>query len=101
MLNETIHSQTRLRIMTTLYELGSGSDIAFTRLQHLLEMSPGNLSAHVKRLEQAGYLTIERNFTQRGVPNTQIGITTAGAEAFTEYISQLRKLMGNTLTKNP
>lgn len=101
MLNEVIHSQTRLRIMTVLFELGRGSDMSFTRLQDILGMTPGNLSAHLKRLEQEGYLSVVRTFTQRGVPNTHIGITEEGKDAFTEYIKQLRVLMGSALSGKP
>ncbi|MFV0405485.1 MAG: transcriptional regulator [Propioniciclava sp.] len=52
-MDELIHAPTRLRIMSVLVELGLESEIAFARLQAHLEMTPGNLSAHLKRLEKA------------------------------------------------
>lgn len=93
-MNELIHTPTRLRIMSALVELGTGSEISFSRLQELLEMTPGNLSAHVKRLEDAGYVTMQRGFTARGAAQTHIAITDAGAEAFAEYIKQLKNIIG-------
>lgn len=96
-MNELIHTPTRLKIMSALAELGIGTEITFSRLQDLLDMTPGNLSAHVKRLEEAEYLTVERGFTPRGVAQTSITITPAGEVAFTEYVQQLKSIIGTPL----
>lgn len=96
-MNELIHAPTRLQIMAALAELGTKSEISFTRLQTLLDMTPGNLSAHLKRLADAGYLTMERSFTARGVAQTHIAITPEGETAFSEYLDQLRNIIGPTL----
>lgn len=100
-MNELIHTPTRLRIMSTLVELGTSSEISFSRLQELLDMTPGNLSAHVKRLEDAGYLTMQRSFTPRGATQTHIAITAEGETAFAEYIQQLKTIIGNPLDGGP
>ncbi len=99
-MNELIHTPTRLRIMSALAELGVGSDISFTRLQALLDMTPGNLSAHVKRLEDAGYVAMERSFTPRGAARSHIAITPDGQAAFIEYVQQLRNIIGTPLAEN-
>lgn len=99
-MNELIHTPTRLKIMSALAELGVGSDISFTRLQSLLDMTPGNLSAHVKRLEDAGYLTMKRTFTPRGAAQSHITITPDGEAAFIEYVQQLRAIIGAPLNEN-
>lgn len=99
-MNELIHTPTRLKIMSALAELGVGSDISFTRLQALLDMTPGNLSAHVKRLEDAGYVTMERSFTPRGAAQSHITITLDGEAAFIEYVQQLRSIIGAPLNEN-
>lgn len=96
-MNELIHTPTRLRIMSALVELGTESEISFSRLQELLEMTPGNLSAHIKRLEEAGYLTMQRSFTARGAAQTHIAITPDGEAAFAEYIEQLKNIIGTPL----
>ncbi|MEZ5088006.1 MAG: transcriptional regulator [Tessaracoccus sp.] len=97
-MDELIHAPTRLRIMSVLVELGTGSDITFARLQAHLEMTPGNLSAHVKRLQQAEYLEITKGFTPRGVAQTYIRVTEKGIEAFNSYIEQLKDIIGTPLT---
>ncbi|SDM88191.1 DNA-binding transcriptional regulator, MarR family [Actinomyces ruminicola] len=97
-MDELIHAPTRLKIMSALVELGENSEITFSRLQDLLEMTPGNMSAHIKRLERAGYLATTKTFTRRGVAQTRIKVTSRGIAAFDDYVRQLQTLIRTPLT---
>ncbi|GAA3942662.1 transcriptional regulator [Microbacterium soli] len=93
-LDPVIHATSRLRITAALATLADGESIAFPRLQELLEMTSGNLSTHLRRLEDAGYVLSEKAFL--GVkPVTYLSLTTAGRRAFEDYTTQLRALLGD------
>ena len=55
-LNEIIHQPVRLQIMAALVTLEAGNEVDFTSLRHLLEVTDGNLGAHLRKLEEAGPL---------------------------------------------
>lgn len=88
-LDPVIHPQVRLQVMTTLCSLSSGERIAFTDLQRLLGASPGNLGAHLTKLEEAGYVLVTKAFRGRR-PVTWLEATDAGRAAFDKYITNLR-----------
>jgi DNA-binding transcriptional ArsR family regulator len=56
-LDAVIHAPARLRIVATLAALPDGDTLSFTRLQDMLELTPGNLITHLRKLEDVGYLT--------------------------------------------
>src|SRR5436190_129563 len=58
-LDPVIHAPARLRILATLAALPDGASLSFTRLQDMLELTPGNLITHLRKLEDAGYLNSE------------------------------------------
>ena len=58
-LDPVIHAPARLRIVATLAALPDGASLSFTRLQDMLELTPGNLITHLRKLEDAGYLNSE------------------------------------------
>jgi DNA-binding MarR family transcriptional regulator len=92
-LDAVIHAQGRLRIMATLATLGDGDQIAFPRLQELLDMTAGNLSTHARKLEDAGYVEVEK--THRGrTPVTYLALTKKGRRAFEDYTEALRAVLG-------
>ena len=91
-LDPVIHAQARLRIIATLASVDPGSSIAFPRVQELLEMTAGNLSTHLRKLEDAGYVSVEKTFKGR-TPVTYLAITPAGRFAYEHYRAQLRALM--------
>ena len=64
-LNELIHQPARLRIMAALVALDPGAQMEFTYLRDLLELSDGNLGAHLRKLEEAGYVEILKTFVAR------------------------------------
>ncbi len=91
-LDPVIHTQARLRIMTTLTALPDGDRLTFTKLQSLLDASAGNLSTHLRRLEDAGYVQVVKTHQGR-IPSTQVGATRTGRRAFEDYVAQLRALL--------
>jgi len=91
-LDPVIHTVARLRIMTTLTALAEGDRLTFPKLQSLLDASAGNLSTHLRRLEDAGYVRVVKGHQGR-VPSTQVEVTRAGRRAFEDYLAQLRALL--------
>ena len=59
-LNETIHQPVRLRIMAALVTLEAGNEVDFTYLRDLLQVTDGNLGAHLRKLEEAGYISVNK-----------------------------------------
>ncbi|MDR0627496.1 MAG: transcriptional regulator [Bifidobacteriaceae bacterium] len=94
-LDPVIHAATRLRVMAALNTLGPGDKLAFGALRKMLDLTVGNLSVHLTKLEAAGYLTIDKTFEGRK-PATYVGLTTKGRAAFEQYIKDLKDLIGAT-----
>jgi len=93
-LDPVIHAQARLRVVATLASLGAHDRIAFPRLQKLLDMTAGNLSTHLRRLEEADYVQITKTHEGR-TPATYVALTLAGRLAFQTYTTSLRELLGD------
>ncbi len=91
-LNETIHQPVRLRIMAALASLEVGSEVDFTYLRDLLEVTDGNLGAHLRKLEESGYITVNKTFIDRK-PRTFVAATTAGRQAFQEHVMALESIL--------
>lgn len=92
-LDPVIHAAARLRITAALATLHRDESITFPRLQELLEMTAGNLSTHVRKLEEAGYVAVEK--THRGrTPTTYLSLTKRGRRAFEDYVETLRSVLG-------
>jgi DNA-binding MarR family transcriptional regulator len=92
-LDPVIHAQARLRVVATLAPFAPGDSISFPRLQKLLDMTAGNLSTHLRKLEDAGYVGVTKTHEGR-VPATYVALTPAGRRAFEAYTEQLRALLG-------
>ncbi len=91
-LDPVIHTQARLRIMTTLTALSPGDRLTFPRLQALLDATAGNLSAHLRKLEDAGYVAVTKGHIGR-MPATHVEATRAGRRAFEDYLARLGELL--------
>ncbi len=91
-LDPVIHAEARLRITAALAAVGSGDRLAFPRLQKLLGMTAGNLSTHLRKLEDAGYVEVAKTFEGR-TPATYLALTARGRAAFEEYTASLRALL--------
>ncbi|MHA6695391.1 transcriptional regulator [Homoserinimonas sp. A520] len=92
-LDPVIHAAARLRITATLGALPTGDRMAFPRLQELLDMTAGNLSTHLRKLEDAGYVEVTKAHQGR-TPITYLALTTRGRRAFEDYTEALRSLLG-------
>ncbi|MFC7549131.1 transcriptional regulator [Plantactinospora sp. GCM10030261] len=91
-LDPVIHAQARLRVVATLATLADGDRIAFPRLQEILGMTAGNLSVHLRKLEEARYVEVTK--THRGrTPTTLVRLSRRGALAFDEYTVAVRALL--------
>lgn len=92
-LDPVIHAQARLRITAALATLESGESISFPRLQEILEMTAGNLSTHLSKLEGASYVLVTKTH-QGKTPVTYLELTRSGRRAFEDYTESLRALLG-------
>ena len=89
-IDEVIHGRLRLGVMAYL----ANAEVAdFNELKAALEVTQGNLSVQLRKLEDAGYVAIEKGFLGRK-PRTQVRITPAGRKAFAIYLEELGKLIG-------
>jgi DNA-binding MarR family transcriptional regulator len=92
-LDPLIHVPARLRILVTLAALNEGDALSFTRLQNMLDLTPGNLITHLRKLEEAGYLSTEK--TGHGVwSRTTVTLSDSGRAALGTYTAALRDLLG-------
>ena len=92
-MDPVIHASARLRITAALATLPAGDRLAFPRLQQLLEMTAGNLSTHLRKLEDAGYLVLTKAHQGRS-PVTYLSLSTRGRRAFEDYTETLKQLLG-------
>jgi DNA-binding MarR family transcriptional regulator len=91
-LDPVIHAPARLRIVATLATLPDGDTLSFTRLQEMLDLTPGNLITHLRKLEEAGYLTSDK--TGNGTASrTSVALTQGGRAALDSYTEALRELL--------
>lgn len=89
-IDDVIHGRMRLGIMAYLADAEAAD---FNELKALLDATQGNLSVHLRKLEEAGYITIEKSFLGRK-PLTRARITAKGRAAFKTYLEALGKLIG-------
>ncbi len=91
-LDPVIHAEARLRVIATLDAIGESSQMVFPKLRKMLDMTAGNLSTHVRKLEEADYITVDKVIEGRN-PATYIGITPVGHAAFVAYRRALKQLL--------
>ena len=88
-IDDVIHGRMRLGIMAYLADAEAAD---FNELKALLQATQGNLSIHLRKLEDAGYIAIEKSFLNRK-PLTRARITPTGRAAFAAYLEALGKLI--------
>ena len=89
-IDDVIHGRLRLGIMAYLAD----AEVAdFNELKAALQATQGNLSIHLRKLEDAGYIKIEKSFLARK-PLTRARMTAAGRKAFATYLAAIAKLVG-------
>jgi DNA-binding MarR family transcriptional regulator len=88
-IDDVIHGRLRLGIMAYL----ANAEIAdFNELKGALQATQGNLSIHLRKLEDAGYIAIEKSFLARK-PLTRARLTPAGRKAFAGYLEAMARLI--------
>lgn len=88
-LDRIIHEPARLSIMSYLYVLKS-ADFLFLLSQ--TGLTKGNLSSHLSKLENTGYVEIQKEFIEK-IPRTMMSITNTGREALLKYRFQMREML--------
>jgi DNA-binding MarR family transcriptional regulator len=91
-LDEVIHQPARLRIMAALVALEKGNSADFIYLRDLLKLTDGNLGTHLHRLEEAGYIEVEKTFVDRK-PRTFLTATSKGRLAFRTHVTALEEIL--------
>jgi DNA-binding MarR family transcriptional regulator len=91
-LNETIHQPVRLRVMAALVSLEPTIEVDFSYLRDLLQVTDGNLGAHLRKLEEAGYIAIHKTFVERK-PRTFVTATSEGRKVFQEHVAALESIL--------
>ena len=89
-IDEVIHGRMRLGIMVYLSDADSAD---FTELKTVLEATQGNLSVHLKKREEAGFVAIDKSFRDNK-PLTRVSITRDGRRAFSAYLDAIGSLIG-------
>ncbi len=89
-LDDVIHSRIRLAIMALLVTV---DEAEFTFIKEKIQATDGNLSVHLRKLEEVGYITVKKTFINRK-PASRYSITNTGHRAFELYIQRLEKLIG-------
>jgi DNA-binding MarR family transcriptional regulator len=90
--NDHIHQPLRLKIMAALNGLAARESMDFTRLRSVVEATNGNLGAHLSKLEDVGYITIEKNFIDKK-PRTRVALTREGRKALVTHVAYLRDIL--------
>ena len=94
-LDRVIHEKGRLAIMSLL---AATPQLSFTELRDTLNMTDGNLTAHMRTLQEAGYVSVTKEF-HGGRPLTTFSLTAPGKKAFTSYIDLLEQIIKQTRKK--
>jgi DNA-binding MarR family transcriptional regulator len=94
-LDRVIHEKGRLAIMSML---AASPDLSFTEMRDALKMTDGNLTTHIRTLQEAGYVSVTKSF-RNNRPLTTCSLTAAGKKAFTDYINLLEKILKETKTR--
>ena len=88
-LDRVIHEKGRLAIMSML---AASPELSFTEMRDALSMTDGNITTHIRTLQEAGYLSVTKSF-QNNRPLTTCSLTAAGKKAFTNYINLLEQII--------
>lgn len=91
-LDRVIHEKGRLAIMSML---AAAPELSFTEMRDALSMTDGNLTTHIRTLQEAGYVSVTKSF-QNKRPLTTCSLTPAGKKAFGDYINLLEAIVKQT-----
>jgi len=88
-LDRVIHEKGRMAIMSLL---AASPELSFTELRDALQMTDGNVTTHMRTLQEAGYISLAKSY-QNNRPLTTCALTPAGRKAFAEYINLLEQIV--------
>jgi DNA-binding MarR family transcriptional regulator len=88
-INQIIHAPARLRILALLYVV---TNLDYVFLKNQTELSWGNLATHLKKLEEAEYISIQKGY-QGKKPQSKIQLTAQGRKAFQDYKKSLQQVL--------
>jgi len=88
-LDRVIHEKGRLAIMSML---AASLELSFTELRDALEMTDGNLTTHIRTLQEAGYVSVSKSY-KKNRPLTTCSLTVAGKKVFANYVNLLEQIV--------
>jgi len=88
-LERLVHEPSRLAILTILSGV---KEADFKFLLRISGLTRGNLSVHLSKLEEAGYVNVKKRFINK-VPNTVYNLTKEGRKAFTDYLKNMETII--------
>lgn len=88
-LDRIIHEKGRLGIMSML---AASPELSFIELRDTLEMTDGNLTTHIRALQEAGYVSVAKSYRDKRRVTT-VSMTAAGRKAFSEYLALLERIV--------
>ena len=88
-LDRVIHEKGRLAIMSML---AASPELSFTELRDALEMTDGNLTTHIRTLQEAGYVSVSKSYSKNR-PLTTCALTATGRKVFAGYVNLLEKIV--------
>ena len=88
-IDRVIHEKGRLAIMSML---AASPELSFTELRDTLGLTDGNITTHIRTLQEAGYISVTKSF-QNNRPLTTCALTAAGRKAFTHHINLLERII--------
>ena len=91
-LDRVIHEKGRLAIMSML---AAATELSFTELRDTLNMTDGNLTTHIRTLQEAGYVAVAKSY-QNNRPLTTVSLTPTGRKAFAGYVALLEQIVQQT-----
>ena len=94
-LDRVIHEKGRFGILSML---AANPELSFTELREMLAMTDGNLTTHIRTLQEAGYVSVTKSF-RNNRPLTTCSMTAAGKKAFANYINLLEEIIQQTKSK--
>jgi len=94
-LDRVIHEKGRMAIMSLL---AAAPELSFTDLRDTLEMTDGNVTSHIRTLQEAGYVAVAKSY-QNNRPLTTCSLTAKGRKVFAEYIDLLEDIVRQTKGK--
>ncbi len=94
-LDRVIHEKGRLAIMSML---AASPELSFTDLRDALAMTDGNLTTHIRTLQEAGYVAVAKSY-QNNRPLTTCSLTAGGRKAFAAYVDLLEQIVQQNKSK--